>query len=174
MYNKSHTRASPYIIGMLSGNLFMKLQNSGFKLSQFTATVSFFFSIVVLGLCMASGNLLGLNNQAGYDPLISGIYAAVNRLVWAFGTAVFVLSLSFGDIRKWTYFWEIATLKTSINSFIYFGTSEYFGTWYQAYFWDSFSCQDPLVLGMHTSRRKLSKQNAASLLAVEQLGNHGD
>lgn len=126
MYNKSHTRASPYIIGMLSGNLFMKLQNSGYKLSQFTATVSFFFSVVVLGLCMASGNLLGLNNQAEYDPLISGIYAAVNRLVWAFGTAVFVLSLSFGDIRKWTYFWEIATLKTSIISFIYFGTSEYF------------------------------------------------
>lgn len=100
MYNKSHTRASPYIIGMLSGSLFMKLQNSGFKLSQFTAAVSFFFSVVVLVLCMASGNLLGLKYQAEYDPLISGIYAAVNRLVWAFGTAVFVLSLSFGDIRK--------------------------------------------------------------------------
>ncbi|XP_030745923.1 nose resistant to fluoxetine protein 6-like [Sitophilus oryzae] len=94
-YVKSHTRATPYFIGMFAGYLYYKLKG---KDTHICKTKSIFIVLLSL-ISVAAAVLCGAvfyNPYHPYNPYESGAYAALHRPLWALGSIGIMFVASYG------------------------------------------------------------------------------
>ncbi|CAH1163713.1 unnamed protein product [Phaedon cochleariae] len=101
-YSKSHTRATPYFVGMYAGYTYYKLKGCNKHICRTKS-----FIVVVVSLCLMLMSVFSA--KVFYDPyhpynaVESASYAALHRLAWAAGSFGVLYVASFGHagcIRK--------------------------------------------------------------------------
>ncbi|CAG9820973.1 unnamed protein product [Phaedon cochleariae] len=97
-YSKSHTRASPYFIGMIAGYLYYRMRGSGKRLK---VTYSHLILFVSLGIMVGSivTGVIFYDPAYQYNPLESALYASMHRVVWAVGSVGVLYVASFGHAK---------------------------------------------------------------------------
>ncbi|CAG9862563.1 unnamed protein product [Phyllotreta striolata] len=94
-YNKTHTRATPYFIGMFIGYLYYQLKETNKHVCRVKS-----FLIIAVSFVLMLGTLFSA--RVFYDPyhqynaLESASYASLHRLSWAVGTGGLLYTASFG------------------------------------------------------------------------------
>ncbi|XP_041969291.1 uncharacterized protein LOC121726123 [Aricia agestis] len=97
LYIKSHMRYSTYVIGFVAGYVYVRpaLIDHLKRLSQTWLTAIAYASCVGIFACMYLGSVLYWHDN---DAVVSAVYAALNRPLWALGLAIIVLCCSVGDV----------------------------------------------------------------------------
>ncbi|KAG5894540.1 hypothetical protein JTB14_026828 [Gonioctena quinquepunctata] len=94
-YSKSHTRATPYFVGMFAGYVYYRLRGSNLHVCRIKT-----FMIVIASLCIMLISVFTAkvfyNPYHRYNALESGSYAALHRLAWAVGSVGLFYVASFG------------------------------------------------------------------------------
>ncbi|KAJ8979723.1 hypothetical protein NQ317_015547 [Molorchus minor] len=94
-YSKTHTRATPYCVGMFAGYVYYKLKGSDKHVNRKKSYAITFFSLVLLFVSVFSGNAF-YDPYHKYNTIESASYAAFHRFSWAIGTVALLYILSFG------------------------------------------------------------------------------
>lgn len=95
IYIPTHTRATPYFIGMLTGYLRHKIKHSDFKFSSKLVCPAWIISILLLLTTVYSAYYFYIPGRS-YDVHASAIYASFHHLVWSVCISWFILALSTG------------------------------------------------------------------------------
>ncbi|KAJ8954784.1 hypothetical protein NQ318_014895 [Aromia moschata] len=94
-YSKTHTRATPYCVGMFAGFLYYKLKGSDLHVCRTKS-----FGIIAASLCLMC--VAVFSGKVFYDPyhdynaIESASYAALHRFAWAVGSVGLLYVTSFG------------------------------------------------------------------------------
>ncbi|KAK9880602.1 hypothetical protein WA026_011841 [Henosepilachna vigintioctopunctata] len=94
-YSKSHTRATPYFIGMFIGYVYHKLKGTNYHLPMKRSLLILTVSIVLILAAILTGAVF-YNPYHPYNAIESGIYAALHRVGWAAGCSGLLFVASFG------------------------------------------------------------------------------
>ncbi|XP_047511322.1 nose resistant to fluoxetine protein 6-like [Pieris napi] len=94
-YIKSHTRYGAYLVGFLTGHIFVYYSTKQKTITQKWATIGAGAGIILMGAVLFSGPPF---LWRGYTVAESVIYAALNRPIWAISISIFVLSCAFGHV----------------------------------------------------------------------------
>ncbi|KAI8425147.1 hypothetical protein MSG28_006980 [Choristoneura fumiferana] len=95
-YIKSHTRAGAFIVGFMSGLIFIKTyrENSP-KISKKWSILGSITALVIMLVVMVMGTTFIWRS---YHRLEGAIYAALNRPIWTCGVAMLVLCCALGHV----------------------------------------------------------------------------
>ncbi|XP_044746794.1 nose resistant to fluoxetine protein 6-like [Coccinella septempunctata] len=94
-YSKSHTRATPYFVGMFSGYIYHKLKGSNYHIPMKRSLVILATSIILLLGAILTGAVF-YNPYHPYSAVESGLYSALHRVAWALGSVGLLYVASFG------------------------------------------------------------------------------
>lgn len=100
IYIPTHTRATPYLVGMFTGYIKYKIKHSDFK---FTSRIVYsMWTISVLLLLTTVYSAYFFYVPGDYDVHASAIYASFHHLTWSICISWFILGLSTGNGCKYT------------------------------------------------------------------------
>ncbi|CAH1982992.1 unnamed protein product [Acanthoscelides obtectus] len=94
-YSKSHTRATPYFVGMFAGYIYYKLKGTN-------AHVCWRKSLMIIGASLSVMLISVFSAKVFYDPyhpynsIEAASYAGLHRLAWAVGSVGLLYVASFG------------------------------------------------------------------------------
>ncbi|XP_022913044.1 nose resistant to fluoxetine protein 6-like [Onthophagus taurus] len=114
-YIKSHTRATPYFIGMIAGYIYYKMKDNEYRLSKVLSHFLTLISIILLFIGIASSGIF-YNPYHKYNAIEAAAYAGLHRLTWAIGTIGLLLTGSFGHtsvvhkVLSWSPFIPLSKL----------------------------------------------------------------
>ncbi|XP_066262600.1 nose resistant to fluoxetine protein 6-like [Euwallacea similis] len=94
-YSKSHTRATPYFVGMLGGYLYYKLKGRNYHVCRRKSLLIVALSLCSLAAAVFSGAAF-YDPYHPYNPYTSGAYAGLHRALWALGTIGLMYVASYG------------------------------------------------------------------------------
>ncbi|XP_019870876.2 nose resistant to fluoxetine protein 6 [Aethina tumida] len=94
-YCKSHTRATPYFIGMFAGYLYYKLQGKEIHICKLKSGLLTLVSLLLMFVSVFVGGVF-YNPYHRYDAVESGAYAALHRPAWALGSLGLLYTASYG------------------------------------------------------------------------------
>ncbi|KAG8227628.1 hypothetical protein J437_LFUL004240 [Ladona fulva] len=96
-YYPSHSRAGPYMVGLLAGYLHHKLNLNERKLSKRMYHAMFCIAIILLFGPIYYAALFYIPSRQ-YYPVEAALYAGLNRSIWGAGIALLIISMSSGQI----------------------------------------------------------------------------
>ncbi|XP_074042229.1 nose resistant to fluoxetine protein 6 isoform X3 [Leptinotarsa decemlineata] len=94
-YSKSHTRATPYFVGMIAGYVYYKLKNTNEHICRMKTFVIVLGSGCIMMVSVFSAKIF-YNPYHPYNAIESATYAAFHRLGWAVGTSGLFYVASYG------------------------------------------------------------------------------
>ncbi|XP_059053384.1 nose resistant to fluoxetine protein 6-like [Achroia grisella] len=96
-YIKSHARYAAYMVGFVSGFLFVRYGSSGNdnKITKKWSVFGAFLAMLVMLLVMINGATFLWRE---YNPIEGILYAAFNRPIWACGVSLLVFCCSWGNV----------------------------------------------------------------------------
>ncbi|KAJ8979722.1 hypothetical protein NQ317_015546 [Molorchus minor] len=97
-YSKSHTRASPYFIGMIAGYLFYRMRGSEKHLKKAYSDLILTLSLVLLASTLLTGTVF-YDPYYKYNAVESAFYAAFHRTLWAVGSIGLLYVASYGHAK---------------------------------------------------------------------------
>lgn len=95
IYIPTHTRASPYFVGMFTGYLKHKIKQSNYKFSKKFVYIAWVLCIIVMEVTVYSAYIFYVPGL--YDMNTSAIYAAFHHFLWSICISWFILALSTGN-----------------------------------------------------------------------------
>ncbi|XP_071455271.1 O-acyltransferase like protein-like [Hetaerina americana] len=97
LYTKSHTRAGPYVAGLIAGYIFHKRKLNETKMSKWTARALFAVSVLLFAAILFPA-VVFYTPQVEYDAWGAASYAALQRFIWGVAVSALVVSLASGKI----------------------------------------------------------------------------
>ncbi|KAL3287100.1 hypothetical protein HHI36_001584 [Cryptolaemus montrouzieri] len=94
-YSKSHTRATPYFVGMFSGYIYHKLKGSNYHIPMKKSLMILTGSIILLLATILTAAFF-YDPYHPYNAIESGFYASLHRAAWAIGSIGLLYVASFG------------------------------------------------------------------------------
>ncbi|XP_050499016.1 nose resistant to fluoxetine protein 6-like isoform X1 [Diabrotica virgifera virgifera] len=94
-YSKSHTRATPYFVGMFAGYIYYELKGSNKHVCRMKSFGILALSILFLIICVFSGKVF-YDPYHIYNAVEAASYASFHRLAWGVGTVGILYIASFG------------------------------------------------------------------------------
>ncbi|CAH0550691.1 unnamed protein product [Brassicogethes aeneus] len=94
-YCKSHTRATPYFIGMFAGYLYYRLQGKEVHICRLKSIVLLLVSLTLMFMSVFIGGVF-YNPYHAYNAAESASYAALHRPAWALGSIGLLYTASYG------------------------------------------------------------------------------
>ncbi|XP_057651864.1 nose resistant to fluoxetine protein 6-like [Diorhabda carinulata] len=94
-YNKTHTRATPYFVGMFAGYLYYQLKESNKHVCRIKSFTIIFASILIMLICVFSAKVF-YDPYHPYNAIEAASYASFHRLGWGIGTVGILYTASFG------------------------------------------------------------------------------
>ncbi|XP_044263796.1 nose resistant to fluoxetine protein 6-like [Tribolium madens] len=94
-YIKSHTRATPYFIGMFAGYVYYKLQGKNTHVCRIRSHFLMLLSLIMILVCIVGGAVF-YDPYHKYNALESSVYAALHRPAFAIGTVGIIYVSSYG------------------------------------------------------------------------------
>ncbi|KAK9888344.1 hypothetical protein WA026_000598 [Henosepilachna vigintioctopunctata] len=98
IYVKSHTRATPYFIGVICGYLYFRYKDKKFSISTVKSVIVFAVSIFLVLGTMIIGNIY-YDPHHSYNAIESGAHAALHRFAWTVGFVGILFITKFGDAK---------------------------------------------------------------------------
>ncbi|PNF30393.1 hypothetical protein B7P43_G13251 [Cryptotermes secundus] len=97
VYIKSHTRASPYFVGLALGYLLYNHLNGKQKIGMVPSVVLCGCVVCLLYGTMMSG-IVFYDPTRPYNPLEAGFFAGMHRFVWSLGISIFIVVITLGKL----------------------------------------------------------------------------
>lgn len=97
-YSKSHTRATPYFVGMFSGYAYYKLKGTNYHIPMTKSILILIISLILLFACILTGAIF-YNPYHEYNAVEAGAYASLHRLAWAIGSVGLLHISSYGHAK---------------------------------------------------------------------------
>ncbi|XP_050500943.1 nose resistant to fluoxetine protein 6-like [Diabrotica virgifera virgifera] len=97
-YSKSHTRASPYFIGMIAGYLYYRMRGSEKCLKKEYSHIILLSSLTVMIGSIVSG-VIFYDPKYDYNAIESGLYASLHRVAWSAGSVGVLYVASYGHAK---------------------------------------------------------------------------
>ncbi|XP_076267311.1 nose resistant to fluoxetine protein 6-like isoform X2 [Rhynchophorus ferrugineus] len=94
-YSKSHTRATPYFMGMVAGYIYYKLKGKNNHVCRFKTTLIVLASLLSIVASIFCGAIF-YNPYHEYNTYESAAYAALHRPLWAMGSIGLMYVASYG------------------------------------------------------------------------------
>ncbi|CAG9764783.1 unnamed protein product [Ceutorhynchus assimilis] len=94
-YSKSHTRATPYFIGMFAGYIYYSLKGKDYHVCKTKSAFIIILSILSIAASVFSGSVF-YDPYHPYNPYESGAYAGLHRALWALGSIGLMYVASYG------------------------------------------------------------------------------
>ncbi|XP_060529412.1 nose resistant to fluoxetine protein 6-like [Cylas formicarius] len=94
-YSKSHTRATPYFVGMFAGYMYHVLKGSNKHVCRIKSWIIITLSIALILAAIFSG-VVFYNPYHPYNAIESGLYSAFHRPLWAVGSIGLMYVTSYG------------------------------------------------------------------------------
>ncbi|KAG5894539.1 hypothetical protein JTB14_026827 [Gonioctena quinquepunctata] len=98
VYSKSHTRASPYFIGMIAGYLYYRMKGSGKCLKRVYSHIILITSLFLMVGSIVTGTIF-YQADYEYNPIESALYASLHRAVWSAGSVGVLYVASYGHTK---------------------------------------------------------------------------
>ncbi|XP_050523734.1 nose resistant to fluoxetine protein 6-like [Daktulosphaira vitifoliae] len=96
LYIPTHTRATPYYIGMITGLVRHKMKHTSYKINKYIVWINWMLSITLM-----SGTLLSAwwfyKPDYTYDAFVASLYGALYRTTWATGVSWTIIAVSTGN-----------------------------------------------------------------------------
>uniref|UniRef100_A0A146LYJ6 Nose resistant to fluoxetine protein 6 n=1 Tax=Lygus hesperus TaxID=30085 RepID=A0A146LYJ6_LYGHE len=96
-YTKTHMRAAPYVMGMITAKIYFKLKEKKFQFSK-----PVLFLMAVTAFVLAQGTLFSawpfFQSVVNPSRLVSALYSSFSKVVWALSMCLFVLGHSLGGL----------------------------------------------------------------------------
>ncbi|XP_046395726.1 nose resistant to fluoxetine protein 6-like [Ischnura elegans] len=96
MYIPTHTRASPYFIGMAAGYAKYVIQSREIKIPKLVVWAGWLIALVCIEGTVFSAWVFYSPGRP-YDPLESALYGAFHRITWSIGTSWIIIAVSTGN-----------------------------------------------------------------------------
>ncbi|XP_059480960.1 nose resistant to fluoxetine protein 6-like isoform X2 [Neocloeon triangulifer] len=96
MYIPTHTRASPYFIGMAAGYLRYLIKKNDTKLPKIGVWLGWVVALVLIEGTIFSAWVFYLPGRE-YNALLNALYGAFHRITWSVGTSWLILAISTGN-----------------------------------------------------------------------------
>ncbi|XP_025425324.1 nose resistant to fluoxetine protein 6-like [Sipha flava] len=96
LYIPTHTRATPYYIGMITGLVRYKMKNSSYKINKHAVWMGWIVSTVLMPGTMFSAWWFYKPNYE-YDAIVAALYGALYRTTWAAGVSWTIIAVSTGN-----------------------------------------------------------------------------
>ncbi|CAB3382226.1 Hypothetical predicted protein [Cloeon dipterum] len=96
MYIPTHTRASPYFIGMAAGYLRYLIKKNDTKMPKIGVWLGWVVALVLIEGTIFSAWVFYLPGRE-YNALLNAIYGAFHRITWSVGTSWLILAISTGN-----------------------------------------------------------------------------
>ncbi|KAF0772178.1 nose resistant to fluoxetine protein 6-like [Aphis craccivora] len=96
LYIPTHTRATPYYVGMMTGLVRHKMKNSSYKINKYVVWSSWIVSIVLMFGTLFSAWWFYEPNYK-YDAFVAALYGALYRITWAAGVSWTIIAVSTGN-----------------------------------------------------------------------------
>nr|XP_015840143.1 PREDICTED: nose resistant to fluoxetine protein 6-like [Tribolium castaneum] len=97
-YMPTHTRMTPYLMGLMLGYAISKLKTTGkkIKIHKMLVLLAWVFSLVLMAVCLYAGHTLQFTE---YDRLANSFYIALMRPTWSFAVCwvIFGCVMGLGD-----------------------------------------------------------------------------
>ncbi|CAG9862564.1 unnamed protein product [Phyllotreta striolata] len=97
-YSKSHTRASPYFIGMIAGYLYYRMRDSEKCLKKMYSRIILLVSLALMVSSVLTGMIFYDPNYE-YNAAESALYACMRRVAWSVGTVGVLYAASYGHAK---------------------------------------------------------------------------
>ncbi|XP_056635161.1 nose resistant to fluoxetine protein 6-like isoform X1 [Diorhabda sublineata] len=97
-YSKSHTRASPYFIGMVAGYLYYRMRGSEKCLKRVYSHIILLTSISIMMTSLLTG-IVFYDAEYEYDAVESALYASLHRVAWSLGSIGVLYVASYGHAK---------------------------------------------------------------------------
>lgn len=97
-YSKSHTRASPYFIGMVAGYLYYRMRGSEKCLKRVYSHIILFTSIAIMMTSLLTG-IVFYDAEYEYNAVESALYASLHRVAWSVGSIGVLYVASYGHAK---------------------------------------------------------------------------
>ncbi|XP_018326778.1 nose resistant to fluoxetine protein 6-like [Agrilus planipennis] len=95
IYIPTHTRASPYLVGIGTGYLLHRIQKSDYKLSKRVVYIGWFICILTMEAIVYSAYIFYIPSRP-YDPHTAAVYSAFHHFFWSICISWFILAISTG------------------------------------------------------------------------------
>ncbi|XP_071452933.1 nose resistant to fluoxetine protein 6-like [Hetaerina americana] len=96
MYIPTHTRASPYFIGMAAGYAKYLIQSKQMKIPKVAVWLGWMIALVCIEGTVFSAWVFYSPGRP-YDALQSALYGALHRITWSIGTSWIIIAVSTGN-----------------------------------------------------------------------------
>ncbi|XP_018579714.2 nose resistant to fluoxetine protein 6-like [Anoplophora glabripennis] len=106
-YTKTHTRGTPYCIGMFTGYIYYKLKGSNKHVCRTQSFAIVMGSLFLMLVSLFSG-MVFYDPYHSYNSVESAAYAALHRPAWALGSVglIYVASFGHGSFLKKVLSWS--------------------------------------------------------------------
>ncbi|KAL1514039.1 hypothetical protein ABEB36_003363 [Hypothenemus hampei] len=94
-YSKSHTRATPYFVGMFAGYIYYRLKGKNHHACKMKSFIIILLSVISIAASIFGGSVF-YNPYHPYNPYESGAYAGFHRALWALGSVGLMYVASYG------------------------------------------------------------------------------
>lgn len=98
IYIPTHTRASPYFVGMLTGYLRFEITRRNYKFPKAFVYTAWILAVLIMEVTVYSAYFFYIPGT--YDVHASAVYAGFHHFFWSICISWFVLGLSTGNGGK--------------------------------------------------------------------------